>query len=60
MSITFDPRAIEAKAKAAEALTKRRLVRFPRTLHNTDFAILCAGVAVAAFLLGFTLSASGI
>lgn len=55
MRITFDPRAIEAKAKAADALTKRRLVRFPRTLHTTDFAALCVLCVIVAALAAFVI-----
>jgi len=59
MHISFDPRAVEAKAQAACALIPRKPSRSPRLIHSTGFAALVAGAFGAGMLVGVILIAAG-
>lgn len=53
MTISYDPRAIEAKRQRAEELATRNLAKPARRLHTTDYCALVALVSIAAALVAF-------
>lgn len=56
MTISYDPRAIEAKRQRAEELARRQSIKVRKGLHPTDYCALVAfvfiSVALAAVVLG--------
>lgn len=54
--ITYDPRAMEAKRKAAEERAKRDLVRPAPRLHPTDYCAIVGAVGLVAFVATFALT----